>query len=335
MKERILFECVGQCGGNIGQLLMNKGFICHFINTSNDDLNSIKVRDDFKYHIPNAMGCNKDRKKALYFAKDYYEHITSVIDNGFPRQDIVFFVFSLGGGTGSGISPAMIDYLAKRNPHKHYGAVVILPSTNEPIKAHVNAIECYNQLKNIELLKNVFVLDNGYADRFDVNIEFVEAFDRLMNITTPDNRGVIDGAELETLLTCKGRTVMGTVELNNVISFNSSVFAPFVKGCQYIAVSAYDEFNYPVTERLFGTPMDMFIGYNSNDNFVVCSGLSLYTKRIEELADKAKERQSLRETAFDDYTFDIPIIEKKRQRIDEKQIPQKVSFDDVFNKFLD
>lgn len=330
MKERILFECVGQAGGNIGQLLAGKGFICHFTNASNEDLNTLIVNEGYKYHIPNAKGCNKDRQKAMHLAKEHYQHIINAIDLGFPRQDIVFFIFSLGGGTGSGMSPLLIDYLSKKNPNKKYGAIVILPRDNESIKVKINAIEAYQQLSKIDRLKSVFVLDNNkQEDKFLINCEFAEMFDDLVNITKEDHRGIIDNAELELLLTQKGNTVMG--DFDEVKDMKEShIFAHYKRGCQYIGMSICEDIALEGFDNLFGIPIDKFIGYNDEKNFMIASGMPFTNKRIEELYRSVKDKQNLRSIVNDEVEIDTPILEVKKEKND----LTKLNFDDVFGIFL-
>lgn len=340
MKERILFECVGQAGGNVGKLFAEKGYVCHFINTSNDDLLSLDgIKDSFKYHIPNALGCNKDRKKAMLYTKDYHEHIVNIINTRFPRQDFVYFVFSLGGGTGSGISPILLDLLSQRNPNKTYGAIVILPSNTEPMKTQVNAIEAFKQLSKIEGLRNVFILDNNNGDKFLVNQKFVDRFETLMNISVPDPRGVIDHAELETLLKSRGVVVMANIDYPEYCGGKFSkailadgIFASFKKGCQYVAVSMVDD--EVTTEQLeadFGIPEDMFIGYNDDSTFIICTGLPIYTDRINVLASRVRSKQFDRSLPEVVDEIEVPIMQQRAT----KPKSEKVNFDDVFGKFMD
>ena len=61
MKNKIAFVAVGQAGGNIGQLFEQKGYNVLYINTSQEDLDTLE-KAKFKYHIPNGEGCNKDRR---------------------------------------------------------------------------------------------------------------------------------------------------------------------------------------------------------------------------------------------------------------------------------
>lgn len=341
MKERILFECVGQAGGNIGQLLLDKGYICHFINSSLDDLNAIDVKDNFKFHIPNAMGCSKDRRKAMRFAKEYYPLMMDTISRRFAMQDIVYFVFSLGGGTGSGIAPILLDFLASNNPSKHYGAIVILPSTSEPIKAQANAIEAFNQLKKIENLKNILVLDNNCGiNKMSINREFVELFDELMNITKPDSRGVIDQDELATMLTSRGVMAMGyfSHQEENIKGtlINDSIFAPFKRNCDRVAISICDDINVEVIERATNYPNDIYVGYNDDNNFIVLCGMPMTTTRLENLANtiKAKQFDRTEDTIEEEVT--APAIKDIAVSTSVKEPSRaKVSFDDIFGKFMD
>lgn len=335
MKERILFECVGQAGGNIGQLLLDRGYICHFINSSLDDLNAIDVKDNYKFHIPNAQGCSKDRKKAMRFAKEYYPLMMDTINRRFAMQDIVYFVFSLGGGTGSGIAPLLLSYLSSNNPHKHYGAIVILPSTSEPIKAQVNAIEAYNQLRKIENLKNVFVLDNNCGlNKMAINREFVELFDELMNITKPDARGVIDQDELATMLTTKGMMAMGHFNSQTKDTLiNDCIFAPFKRNCDRVAISVCDDIDVEAIERVTNFPNDIYVGYNEDNNFMVLCGMPSTTSRLENLATTVKAKQFDRETDTIEEEVITPII--KEVSISAKEPSKaKVSFDDLFEVFM-
>lgn len=340
MKERILFECIGQAGGNIGQLLLEKGYICHFINSSLDDLNAIDVKDDFKFHIPNAMGCSKDRRKAMRFAKEYYKMIMETIDRRFAMQDIIYFVFSLGGGTGSGISPILLDFLSSNNYKKHYGAIVILPSTSEQTKAQLNAIEAYSQLKRIENIKSLMVIDNNCGlNKMAINREFVELFDELIDITKPDPKGVIDQDELATILTTKGTMAMGHFYSDKDILINDCIFAPFKHNCSKVALSLCDDVNLEEVERYTNYPDDIYVGYNDNNNFIVLCGMPMQTNRIETLATRVKAKQFDRVDETVEEEIETPVI--KEVSVSNKEIKEiketkvKVSFDDIFGKFID
>lgn len=332
MKERILFVCLGQAGSNIGQLFSNLGYNCLFINTSNDDLETIQAKH--KLHIVGAFGCNKDRQKALNYAKDYYTTITDVIDNKFPLQDLVYFIFSLGGGTGSGLSPIILDIITHKNPNKHYGAIIILPSIKESIKSQINAVEAYKQVTNIEKLRSLYVLDNNNLDKFEINKQLVKMFDQFVNITNPDVRGLIDKAELEMMLTCKGSTILSD-DVNAIVNkqYSNSIFTTHEYGCKYIGISISNNLDINEVERSLGTPLDSFIGYG-NSNYIASVGMNYPYKRIEQLINTINLKQNNMTTVNDPLNIQIPKI-KNDYDFKEIKPEEKISFANLFAKYSD
>ena len=57
MKNKIAFVAVGQAGGNIGRLFEQKGFSVLYVNTSQEDLDTLD-HAKFKHHITGGEGCN-------------------------------------------------------------------------------------------------------------------------------------------------------------------------------------------------------------------------------------------------------------------------------------
>lgn len=319
MKERILMVCIGQGGSNLGQLFENKKYNCLFVNSAYTDLVPIKAKH--KLHIVGTDGCNKDRQKAVKYAQESYYTIENTINTKFPMQDIVFFIFTMGGGTGSGFAPLMLEYMAKKYPTKHFGAIPVLPSRSEVLKPQINAIECYKELRSISSFISIDMLDNSNTKPRDYNYDefnkdFFERFDRLINITRPDRRGVVDGAELETILTCKGSRYIdvipsskfsksGLTEYKNVNNFTRTVditnrmidkmdtnpYTHFeIKKCKYIAMSlADDNIMEDGLKSLVGVPLDTFKGYNEQVNLVVFAGQPMPKKAITELFNNVKK----------------------------------------------
>ena len=57
-------------------------------------------------------------------------------------EEYIFVVFSLGGGSGSGIGAFLASVLAE-NLGKKVGLVIILPAMNESLQARINAYEAW------------------------------------------------------------------------------------------------------------------------------------------------------------------------------------------------
>ena len=88
MKNKIAFVAVGQAGGNIGQLFEQKGYNVLYINTSQEDLDTLE-KAKFKYHIPNGEGCNKDRRKAKQLVIDDFDQIAAEIEDLQRRNEML------------------------------------------------------------------------------------------------------------------------------------------------------------------------------------------------------------------------------------------------------
>lgn len=261
--NRLLFIGIGQCGNNIVSEFDARGYHTFAINTSDLDLKAIDIEN--KYRIPGATGCARDRKKALGYLRQNYNKIFNTIANKFSEQDMIYIVFSLGGGTGSGMSPLLLDAFSRKYYDKQFSCVVVVPSVDESIQCKINAVEAYNELVKIPNLKSMFILDNNCRqDKLDINTEFVKLFDQVVNICEPNKYGVIDDYELELLLTCKGNSVILHFDYNDdgaiVTDESKSIFLKHEKNCQYLGISTVDDFDITVLEREFGKPKDVFKG---------------------------------------------------------------------------
>lgn len=178
MKKKIAFIAIGQAGGNIGQLFEERGFSVLYLNTSEEDLSTLKTAK-YKYHITGGEGCNKDRKKAKQLVIDDYDQIAAEMDAKLDAE-IVFIIFASGGGTGSGAGPMLCDLLL--DDGKTIGAVTVIPALDESIKSHVNSYECFSELTKIDGLSSCFILDNESGNKLGLNRTFADDFTAFIEI---------------------------------------------------------------------------------------------------------------------------------------------------------
>jgi cell division GTPase FtsZ len=345
MKDKVGFVGIGQAGGNIVNLFEKHGYSTFFVNSSQEDLNTIMGKS--KYHIQGADGCNHDRNKAKEFAKKSYKAVIQNIGAVFANHEIIYLVFSGGGGTGSGLSPLMVDMLSKVYPDKKFGAVVILPDSKESIKAQTNAYACLSELSKIDSIGSVFVLDNDKGDRFSINESFVTLFNEMMemvNYISP--RGNIDAAEIKELLSVRGCSIIttssgdGLIYANIVQSIQNNIFADMEKDKKivYMGLSLADEIDINNITNHTGVPYDTFINYNDlGINITVLSGLSFPETRIEAIKSiiethrntiKSSVENSKKNSISSVLDWDIEVTSKK---VDVLQ--QEVNFEDIFKKY--
>ena len=203
IRNRIGFVAIGQAGGNIGKLLESKGFSVLYVNTSQEDLDTLEGVK-FTYHITNGEGCNKDRNKAKNLVIEDYDNLANEIDTKL-QVDMLFVIFASGGGTGSGTAPMLIDMLISDG--KKVGAITVIPAENESIRSQINCYEAFNELVNIQGSSACFVLDNNRGNKLELNEYLVDKFCKFCDVTTHKSvNGIVDKAELiETLDTQIGR----------------------------------------------------------------------------------------------------------------------------------
>ena len=222
MKEQIGILGVGQCGGNIVSLFEQKGYECAYVNTSMEDLNSLK-NAKYKIHVKGGEGASKNRKAVLQLAAESIDNIIGRINELLPQKYLVV-CFSAGGGTGSGLSPFLCSYLAQTG--RVVIPVVVLPDhEKESVKTCENAYNCCKDLSTAQGLGTMFLLDNGKDDKFIINSQFVREFDAMINMTTISSYGNVDISEIKTMLSTSGIAIIS--KLSKAKSFASQILHSF------------------------------------------------------------------------------------------------------------
>lgn len=288
-KSDYLLIGIGEAGGRlVGEMLKkDKRYIGLFINTSYKDILQIENAKNV-YVIPNADGTGRQRGVAQGLLKEYGNSIIDQIDR-FPLQKVITIFFSFGGGSGSGISPTLIRLLGKVRPNKMINIVGILPSIEESKRAKENAISCWNEIVTTPNINLSFILDNNKREnKYDINKEFANYFDALMDISKLNTTGlgVIDSADAEILTTAKGSGaiyILPKDEKDTKIAIakatSNSIFADFSHDtCSFLGVSLLPESQYKrnLISNHFSPREDKFIeGFNDKYNLVVITGCDM------------------------------------------------------------
>jgi hypothetical protein len=348
MKNSIGFIGVGQAGGNICHLFEAQGFHVMYINTSQEDLRTLNGAK-WKHHIAGGEGTAKDRKLAKTLLMDSFQDVTGEVFERMAGIEFIFVVFSAGGGTGSGISPMLIDVLSQELPDKNIGAITILPAASELIKTQSNAYECFGELSSLESLRATFVMDNnGRRDKLATNDVFVSLFNSMLDIPSNVNRrGSIDAAEIKRLLRTPGCMYISRLPKANSStaklceSFSNGIFAPIEPdgSVSYIALSAASEIDTEILFKRVGRPIELFQGYNQSETICVLSGISYSADRlagikkqiIEEKNDmQAKQSFKARRLSLDNNFDLLNDIEPPKKKATEAVATRQ----DIFRKYI-
>lgn len=357
MKHEIGFVGIGQGGSNLVDEMYELGYDSLLVNTTHYDLASNKCPN--QYHLAGTKGCNKDRKKALNVALEKHKQLGEIIYSTFPKKKAIYIVVATGGGTGSGFAPLTIEYLKSVYPHITFNLVMILPSLDEDTKNLKNAISFYEDLEKVDGVTGIYALDNNNADRFEINKEFASKFEKMMRISNPDKRGVIDNAELENILSAKGCVYIATIKDNFTHTINttdnnftrtvnlgrlfenqteSNIFSPTTYGCKYMAISLpHDKININSLDTLVGNPTeDRYIGYNNNnEHLIIVTGMSFPKQIIAQMINEVNKRESQRNIYQPRYNVEMPKLNTKAIKIEENYPTpdKKIDINAIFDKF--
>ena len=284
---------LGACGSNIANLFETKGYTTVYLNTSQEDLNSIK--GTHKIHIPGAEGAAKDRRRVLQLATESFSDIIQKIEN-IITQKYVLVLFSSSGGTGSGLSTPILRYLSQIG--KVCIPVVVLPDEKiESAKACENAYNACAELMSIQGVGATFLLDNSNEDRFIINQKFVNEFDSFLNLKNSSVYGNIDMAERKQVLSCPGVAVIGksskskSTSSDIMHSIHNGIYAKIEsKIAYYLAISTSNKsLDTTCISKEFVGIYDVFSGISESTTISVVSGLQWPMKRIEKFKNKFEE----------------------------------------------
>lgn len=305
MKEQFGIIGLGQCGSNIANLFENKGYNTVYVNTSLEDLGTIK--GIHKIHIPGADGAAKDRKRVLQLAMESFGDIVQKIEN-IITQKYVVVIYSSSGGTGSGLSTPMLKYLTQIG--KTCIPVVVLPNdVVESAKACENAYNACVELMSIQGLGATFLLDNSRNDKFAINNKFVCEFDSFINIKNLSMYGNMDKSERRLMLSCPGVAVIGKLSKSRstapeiIESLYNGIYAEVEsKTAYYLGVSTSNKsLDMNSIVSAIGGVYDTFYGISESTTMAMVTGLKFPQKRILKFKNKFEETvKNINESSFMD-----------------------------------
>ena len=293
MREQFGVLALGQCGGNIGKEFEDLGYTTVYVNTSKEDLATVK--GTHKIHIPGADGVAKDRKRVLQLASEHIGDIVEKITTLLPQKYIIC-TFSASGGTGSGLSVPLMAYLAQ------IGRVcipsIVLPNDAiESAKACENAYNACVEIMGIKNLGATFLLDNAKYDKFAINSRFTREIDAFINLKNLSMYGNIDKAERKQVLSCPGISVIGKSSKTKstapeiVESLHNGIYSEIAsKTAYYLAISTSNKsLDANSISKTFNGIYDIFSGISESTTIAVVTGLQWPQQRILKFKNKLEE----------------------------------------------
>lgn len=339
LKKDILWIAVGEAGGRIVNEILKKDkrYVGLFLNSNFNDLKDLENAKNV-YTMANSSGTGKNRTKSkLLFSENRHSIYDEILK--FHSAQVYHIVFSMGGGTGGGLVPSLIMGMKLMNIHKPINVTCVLPSYSDNKRYRKNAIECWNELTQLDNINAIHLLDNSKRDNKEqINKEYAEMFDVFMNMPKFDaaEDSTVDAEEIGIIGLCKGSTVFYNLpkgeknaKMGLAKAIQNSIFADLCEeneACQYLAITTKpNEYDQKDIENLFNVNEYSVNSFNDNHNLVVASGFKPQRTIIEMLDTSLKEeiinKNTLPIETFSDLKIETDIVTK--QTTDSKNSHQK------------
>ncbi|MDR6999230.1 cell division protein FtsZ [Neobacillus niacini] len=317
---------VGQAGGNIAEIASTLGFQTALINTNQRD-GVVNTKVEKKYFVPGYNGAGQDRSVGLRAVHEHYREMVDFVKKSFKNIKLLLVAFSTDGGSGSGMSPLLIDILLDQLPGVNIGAIAVVPERNVLAGNRINAAECIEQISKIEGISSVFLVDNDQMRKanpqsskqqiyLSSNRQVMEAINYVLQVTQKSSFfGNFDETDLMNILNTRGVTIISSATVTDARtsadvsskiqrSWAHSIFCPvdtvgvIRAGLIYEGPETVSKLiNVPQVFEKIGEPLELFEGtYISECDptvTTILAGLSFppgRLKSLEESLEKNKER---------------------------------------------
>lgn len=349
VSSEILFIGVGQAGGNLVDELLGKNKriagIC--INTNAADVEALTNVTTKPLIFPNANGAGRDRDTAKSYLADasntlmLMDSLESYLDN----KKHIYIAFSTGGGTGSGLTPAILALMARQRPEVKFNLVIMLPKSSESRLAHSNTIACWNELDKLDNIGSIFLIDNNKRRKVEgINREFVRLFNNFLNSPNPHKNVVMDKKELSIIAEAKG--LMAIYDLDKFLDEPSdvikesidedSIFVLKNDKCGYVGLSVPEDFDVDGMFGAFNPTEDRFHGVCKDTSLLIVSGVPRTADAISEVVETYKKQNAdYNKNAVEDGEISSKItgVELPAKKKAKKAVPKAESNNDIESLF--
>lgn len=367
------FIGIGQGGSGVVDEMSKLGYPSLAMNYSQRDLDALE-------HVTNKLcfvgseGVGKQREIAISLMKDNWESAVSYAQQNLsqPSIEVIFVVFSTGGGSGSGTAPILIDILTNQMPDKVFVACPILPDISEVLVNQVNTVNVFEELAKLDIcvlpIDNQKAVTSGLIPKNKiynvVNTTFAKIIDEIAKYTEKHSKnGNLDKKDLRQIFNTKGIATIGTTSVKSLIEspieltqdrFNNIVYSSWEKSVftdiefdQIVRAGVVfdgDEelmqfLDYSKIFSKFKNPvLDLFEG-NYHDKLgtvtTILSGLSWCNTRLQQIEYLIEQNEQVMHDVFSqpEKRFETKINMNDFTSRFRKQPKKTVSIDEIMSKY--
>lgn len=348
---------IGQGGCKMAKEFYNNKYRSFFINTSYDDLSQLNVKDELIYHVPASKGCAKQRKLAIEYGKNYYGQMTGKLIDTHPTSKIFLVHYSLGGGTGGGLSNLFMATL--RNKLNVMGktdsiiiAIVAKPREYESYQMQKNSQESLKELYALvdaDVVNQYYVISNDSRDDLnEINQEHCILFDRWIEGEGANNDSNADESERMDLFKYKGNAMMfefdstdsDSFEIKCSEAYKDSIYSQPIRKPQAVGMAIHEK----VSEKQAISFVSDVVGHFPNShttptkvsNMIMIAGCPENKMVKNSIIGLANKKAELINQDVEDDIEEVKlesINENSKTTSKSKQSETMASIDDILNFF--
>ncbi|MCG7317662.1 hypothetical protein [Brevibacillus laterosporus] len=322
----------GGAGGNIADEASKAGFATGAINFSKQDLDSLD-NVPLKLRIPGSEGVGHDRDEAKRLLTKHYKMCVEWIIEHFssPSIELIIFATSSGGGTGSSITPMLVELMKQMMPEKTYSVIVATPDLSEVDNIQANTLDTVGELSDLDI--SIIPVDNNQIKKYGsistksevysiTNNTVINHLAKLHSYTERASKnGTFDKRDFKTTFRTKGILTFSEFDIfstaNNTFNVSAdsvanrihdiwekSIYVPvprdFVTRAAVIFDGKEDMLQHINHELIFsyfdqGAPIDLFEGFYSNNEankiMTVLSGLPWINSRLSQIDNQIEKNK--------------------------------------------
>lgn len=276
-----LFVGLGGVGCMVAKKLHDLGYSCVFVDCDINELNEIEVESKCKYAVKLGDKTEGSRQKGKGYINTLKEELNKKMLHINANAKYVYFVFDMSGGFGGAVAPELLrEYTKRFNPEnnqksykfgeaRYFGVIPVMSQLRQN-----NVLECYNELRALEEVRNYMFLSNKDGDIVALSNKFSVLMDRFFSGGKTDKRGNISEKDMELLMEARGSVFMGEIESSYGIRELDNT--PFImkqeRVCKGFCISVgkdIDEIDWGRMKKRWISTEILTHGYTDNENTVI------------------------------------------------------------------
>lgn len=343
LEMKFKFVGIGAAGNKAVMELVNSGVATEddivLVNSTNKDIPK-EFNGTTVILSPSNNGCGKERSIAKEYAVATMK--SGAFDKLFNDVESVLVVTSVEGGTGSGSTPIISEYISKvlgKNIH-----IVAFTGFEEDVRGLQNTIEFFQEINfeaDVQAIRNAAFMplakNNKYKAEKLANEEFVERTKVLLGLNLIDSTQNIDDTDIFKVVSTTGYKTIETITFDsNLVDMDE--FNKLCKQMIYNSKSLKSEngqlrlgvilnirpesedaidSSFKVIKDEYGVPYECFqhMQYDGNQQYItfISSGMKMPLKEVKAIHERYLKATDVVDKKSDDFFNEISKLQKEKE----------------------